>query len=479
MLRRLALFLGPLALPASHLCFDAAPAERSALGLVIWMALWWVSECAPIWITALLPLLLVPPLTLVHAEHWPAPLRVLRAYADTYIFLFLGGLILAQALQHCGLHRRFALAILARVGTSPLRLLVGLLLATSLVSAWISNTATAAMMLPIALSLVLEIERQLGRRAPEHTSAAMLLAVAFGANIGGLATKIGTAPNAQLASYLEQRGMDASFLEFAAVGGGLVALLLPAALCLLWWHARRDARAVTLDPGTIEAERARLGPLRGPERATLLIFALTAAAWVMAVPIRDLLQQWMPERGWTSAGTESAIAMLGAAAVLLGRVGGGALLPWRELGSISYGTLILLGGGLALALLVSSSGLSDRIGAALEALRGLEPLAQGCLAALVSVSFSAIASNTAVTGLLLPIVEAAAPGSNLRTLLFTTAFASSCDFALPVGTPPNALVFGTGRVRVPVMLRIGLPLNLVAALVTALWCWLSVPWIFG
>lgn len=469
--------LGPLLFLLPHALLAWSPAECSALGLVLWMGLWWIFECAPVWVTALLPLLLVPSAGLVHAENWPASLRVLRAYADTYLFLFLGGLILAQALQHCGLHRRFALAILDTVGSSPLRLLLGVLLATTLVSAWISNTATAAMMLPIALSLVLELERQ-GRDC-RRLSTALLLAVAFGSNIGGIATKIGTAPNAQLAAFLEQRGMGVDFLEFAVIGGGLTLLLLPCALLVLWCHARRDAPETELNPELVRRQRLELGPLRAAERATLSIFVLVAAAWVCAVPLRDELQQLLPGVRWTSALTEAGIAMLGAAAVLLGRAGSRALLPLRELRSISYSTLILLGGGLALALVLEKSGLSARLGAQMEAIRAFPLLVQGVVAALLAVAFSAIASNTAVTGLLLPIVEAAAPGGGLRTLLFTTAFASSCDFALPVGTPPNALVFGTGRVRVPVMLAVGLPLDLIAALVTALWCHFSVPWILG
>lgn len=480
MLRTFALALGPLAALALGLFTPTLQAsERWALAIVVWMALWWVSECVPVWCTALLPLASAPFAGCFAAELWPAPWALFRAYADTYLFLFLGGLCLAQALQECGLHRRFSLNILSWVGPTAPALIAGILLASAFVSMWISNTATAAMMLPIALSLVLELERRAPPGSQRRTSAALLLAVAYGANIGGLATKIGTAPNAQLAMFLERAGTPVNFLEFALIGSGLVLLLLPCALLCLWCYARRDGRAWQLSAEDLRQERQRLGPMHARERATLLIFVLTALAWILAVPLRDALQEQLPRVPWSSALVEASIAMLAAFVLLLLRIQGQALLPMAAWRRLSYSSLVLLGGGLALALLMSTSGLSTRLGAQLASLQDAPGWIQALCTAGLATGLSALASNTAVTGLLLPIVAAAAAPAHASALLFTTAFAASCDFALPVGTPPNALVFGTARVRVPVMLAVGLPLDLVSAALCALWCWYAVPWVLG
>ena len=442
-----------------------------ALATVALMACWWISEALPLHVTSLVPLVVYPllqPLGPGLAENL-APTAL--AYVGPYIFLFGGGMCVAAAIEQCGLHRRLALAIVARVGSSPARVLGGLLAATAFVSAWISNTATAAMMLPIAVALSGACAGA-GVEPPRRWTQALLLAVAYGANVGGIATKIGTAPNAQLAAFLEARGEGPSFLAFAAVGGGFVLCFLPLVGWALWRSARGEARGLRVDRRAIRAELAALGPFSPQERAVLAAFSATALVWVLAQPIGRAARE-AGAAGIATAHVEGGAATLAALALLAVRVRGRALLSVASLRGVSWSTLLLLGGSLAMAEGVSRSGLSAHVAQALAGLAALDPFAQTLAAASVAVALSAIASNTATVGVLLPILGTAGLGPNERTSLYAATFGASCDFALPAGTPPNALVFGTGKLTVARMAALGVPLDLAAMLVVAGWCSLA------
>jgi sodium-dependent dicarboxylate transporter 2/3/5 len=444
-----------------------------AAGLTLWMAIWWISEAVPIQWTACLPLVVLP-FSGVHGEGLAANLRgALLPYVDPYIFLFLGGMGIAAAMQQWHLHRRIALAVMRLVGTDPRRLLFGLLLATAGVSLWISNTATAAMMFPIGLAVIAEFERETGRRLT-HYGAALMLAVAYGANVGGIGTKIGTVPSAQLAGFLAQRGTEVSFLEFMAVGVPFVALFLPVVWLALWRLGRPDAPAAEVGRVALAREGARLGPMQRAERVVAAVFVAAAALWVLGKPITDALRA-EGFAGLATAKVEATIAMLASLVLVLWRVGGRPVLAPASLRFIQWEALVLLGGGFSLAAAIEASGLSQWMGAQLAALSGSPHLFQLGAASLTSVTLSAFASNTATVAVLLPVLAGSVSPEHLSSVLFAAAFAASCDFALPAGTPPNAIVFGSGYLTIPLMVRTGVLLDVIAALLAALWCWIAVP----
>ena len=454
--------------------WGARPARAAAV--VACMAAWWLTEALPIYWTACLPLVAFPLLLPFEGGVAANARAAALPYVDPYIFLFAGGMAIAAAMQQHDLHRRLALSIMVRVGAAPRRLLGGVLLATAFVSLWLSNTATATMMFPIGLALIAQLEVQLGRRL-SHYGMAVMLAVAYGSNIGGMGTKIGTAPNAQLSGFAERIGIEISFLQFAAVGFPFVVIFLPVAWWALWRIGRREGLAGDLGSDVLRRELDALGQVRRGERAVAAVFMAAAALWIASKPLTGLLQQrWS---GLTSAHVEGGIAMLAGFTLLLLRADGGAVLKPKSLLRVPWETLLLLGGGFAMAAGVQGSGLSQWLARQLLAARELPPGAQVLLAAIVTVGVSAIASNTATTAIMLVVLREAAHGALLPTILFASTLAASCDFALPAGTPPNAIVFGSGYVSLPRMARTGVLLDLLAAVLVAAWCWLMVPLVIG
>jgi sodium-dependent dicarboxylate transporter 2/3/5 len=478
--KRAALLAGPLAFAALLVVdtplrhwgdYGARPAV--AAGLTLWMATWWISEALPIHWTACVPLGVLP-FAGIHGESvGEGALGALIPYLNPYIFLFLGGMGIAAAMQQWQLDRRIALGILRAVGTDPRRLLFGVLLATASISLWISNTATAAMMFPIGLALIGEFERQVERRLV-HYGAAIMLAVAYAANVGGIGTKIGTVPSAQLSGFLAQRGVDVGFLQFMAIGLPFVILLLPIVWLALWRVGRPDAPDAGVGRATLEQQTARLGPMRRPELVVLGVFVATCALWIAAKPFGDWLKAHaLPDLA--TAHVEAGAALCASALLALWRVDGHPVLALRSLRRLQWGVLVVLGGGFSLAAAIESSGLSQWLGAQLALLRDQPALAQAVVATLVTVTLSAFASNAATVAVMLPVLASSVAPENAHAVLFAATFAASCDFALPAGTPPNAIVFGSGYISIPLMVRTGVRLDLLAALLAALWCWLAVP----
>jgi sodium-dependent dicarboxylate transporter 2/3/5 len=457
--------------------YGALPAL--AAGVTAWMAIWWIGEAVPLWLTALIPLA-VYPLSRVHGDGRAANLLgALAPYFDPYIFLFLGGMGIAAAMQQWNLHRRVALAIMRRVGVEPARLLFGVLAATALVSLWISNTATAAMMLPIGLAVLHELERQAGRRLAGF-GCAMMLAIAYGANVGGMGTKIGTVPNAQLAGFLAQeRGVDLSFLQFMAIGLPFVIAFVPVLWLALWRVGRADAPSGAIGRAALDAEAAQLGPLQHAERAVAFVFVSAAALWIAGQPLTSWLKPQIAAFPLKTAHVEAAIALGASLALVLWRFRGAPVLAPRSFKLLQWDALVLLGGGFSMAAAVEASGLSEWIGTQMIALRSLPAFAQIVLASLATVTLSAFASNVATTAVMLPILVSSVAPEHTNVALVAGALASSCDFALPAGTPPNAIVFGSGYVTVPVMARTGASLDVIAALILSAWCWHVVPWVIG
>lgn len=458
---------------------SAAPDDgRGALAaaLTAWMACWWILEAVPMYWTACLPLVVIP-LSTIHGESRLANASgALLPYFDAYVFLFLGGMGIAAAMQQWSLHRRIALAIMSAVGTEPRRLLLGLLLSTAFVSLWISNTATAAMMFPIGLAILAEFERRAGRRL-EAYGCALMLSIAYAANLGGTGTKIGTVPSAQLSGFLAQRGDEVGFFDFMAIGIPFAAVFLFVVWAALWRMGRSDAPAAGTGGHALAQERASLGRIQPAEWIVLAVFAGTAVVWMAGKAIAArLAASGLPlSTAWVEAG-----AALAASALLMSlRVEGRAVLEWRALRAVQWKTLLLIGGGFSMAEAIEGSGLSTWLGTQIVGLRALDAAPQLALVCLVTVALSAFASNAATVAVLLPILATTVAPERVDSVLFAATFAASCDFALPAGTPPNAIVFGSGYVSIPRMAKTGVWLDVLAALWAALWCGLMVPLVRG
>ena len=451
--------------------FGSRPAFAAA-GAAL-MAIWWLTEALPIYVTACVPLVLFP-LTGVFGGGLGGNVRQsVLPYLDPYIFLFAGGMGIAAAMQQWNLHRRIALGIMERIGSDPRRLLAGTLAATAFISMWISNTATAAMMMPIGLAVVLQVEDQRGAGRLRHYGMAIMLAIAYGANVGGIGTKIGTAPNAQFSGFMERQGVEISFLQFLAVGLPFVLVFLPVVWWMLWRIGRREGLAGEIGEDVVTRELAKLGPVRRPERIVLAVFLATAGLWIGGKVLTDFLRPRVTFE-LSSAHVEGGIAMLAALLLMLWRTQGRQVLGFRALAQVPWETLLLLGGGFAMAAAIQKSGLSAWLGAQLLAIRDVPPFAQVLLSSVAVVALSAVASNTATIAVMLVVLKDAVAPEIMTTTLFAAAIASSCDFALPVGTPPNAIVFGSGYVSIPRMARAGAMLDLLAAVLAAAWCWMIV-----
>lgn len=482
--RRIGLFAGlalfvALAFGGGALSDDPEHGTRPALAaaVTVLMAIWWLTETFPIHWTACVPLLAYPLLGVLPGSRLDNLRAAAEPYVNPYIFLFLGGMCIAAAMQQCDLHRRIALHVMRAVGTEPKRLLAGVLLATAAISMWISNTATATMMVPIGLAVIGQLELRMGDVRLRHFGAALMLAIAYAANVGGIGTKIGTAPNAQFAGFLSQSGTELSFVQFGIVGVGFVILFLPLVWIVLWRLGRRDAPAAEVGLAVLDEEFAKLGPTRRTEWTVLGVFLVTALLWILGRPLTAALRPIVEQTtgfALRSAHVEGGTAMLAALSLLVVRTEGRRVLELRSLARIPWSTLLLLGGGFAMAAGVQGSGLSTRMAEGLSVLAELPAFLQVLGSSATTVGLSAFASNTATIAVMLNVLAEAVPAENVMTVLFAATLASSCDFALPAGTPPNAIVFGSGYVTVPRMAGTGVVLDLAAALVVAAWCWVVV-----
>lgn len=456
------------------------PAARHVLGLAIWMALWWVSEPVPLAATSLLPAALLPALGVMTARDAVAP------YANELVFLYLGGFFLAAALERWNAHARIAYGLIAAIGFSSRRIVLGVMIATGFISMWISNTATATMMYPIVMAIVPLFAG--ADREAHNTRTALLLGMAYAASIGGMGTLLGTPPNLIFAGAArELAGQDVSFLTFLAFGLPMVGILLPLCWALLVF-VLFPSRAI-LDAGAsnvLQDRRRALGPLRGGELAALGIFVLTALAW-LGRERKEIGSLTIP--GLVDVAprlTDATIGVLGALLlfVIPSRDRDGTrrpLLTWDEARLIPWDVLLLFGGGLSLAAAMESSGLARWLGDHLTVLGTLPPLALYLGLAVFVLLLSELASNTAAATMMMPIVAtlAGAVGQPPLMLMLIACFAASTGFALPVATPPNTIVFGSGRVRVRDMARAGVALDAIAVLLVVLVVALLYPLVYG
>ena len=477
LLRRFILPAGPLLLVLTGVLAPpgdmAEPAWRVA-GLAAWMALWWLTAIIPLEATALLPIVLLPLLM-------SQPIgEVTASYGDPIIFLFLGGFFLAATLERWNLHKRFALTAVRIAGTDAARVLLAFMLASAFLSMWISNTATAVMMLPIATAVTSGIGRSAEGSAAPHRGLpiALLLGVAYGCSIGGVATLIGTPPNAIFAGTARRLlDIDVGFGQWMVVGLMVSIPMLVGCWFLLIRLCGVKGHVAELDV-MLEREGAKLGAITGAEKYILSVFVMTALAWIFRAP-KVLGNVRIPGLADLVPGlTDTGIA-IGAALLLfvipLPRSRFGVALNWESAKKVPWGILLLFGGGLALAAGFAESGPTQWIGGRLQGLQGSPTLVIYFATAALFIFLTELTSNTATAALGMPLVAGAAGGLGVDPLplMAVAAMASSMAFMLPVATPPNAIVFGSGRLQVSDMIRAGWWLNVLAIFVitfaVALW----------
>jgi sodium-dependent dicarboxylate transporter 2/3/5 len=472
--KRIGLLIGPLLFVLVRLFFQPEGMSDEAnaiLASTAWIASWWITEAVPIAVTAFLPIILFPLTGGLSLS------ETTESYGHKYIFLFIGGFILAIAIERWNLHKRIALNIIKVVGTNVNKIILGFMLATAFLSMWISNTATAVMILPVGIAIVVQLQDNPLTKKNETLvfGKALMLAIAYSASIGGMATLIGTPPNLVLAGVVETTfNTEISFSQWFLFGFPLSMVLL----FICWIYLTRFAFKFEQKkfPGgkdEINRQLKSLGKMSYEEKMISAVFTLTALAWISR---SFLLQQWLP------AIDDTIIAIAGALLMFLipSKETKEPLLSWEDAVRLPWGILILFGGGMALALGFETSGLAVWIGNQLTSLEGISIFLL-VLILIASVNFlTEITSNLATTAMLLPIFVslAAVLQINPYILLVSATVAASCAFMLPVATPPNAVVFGSGYLSIEDMVKKGIWMNLISIGVLTLFVYYVLPWLW-
>ena len=468
---------GPLSAISITYGLDIAgyPHAPAMLGIATWMAIWWITECVPIAFTAMIPLFAFPLTGIVDAK------IIAPRYVNSIIFLFIGGFLIAQALERTGLHKRLALALLSKLHAGPLQLAIGFALSTAFLSMWISNTATTMLMVTIAVPLLARLSEERGAEVMQPVTVAFLLTIAYSANIGGMGTPVGTAPNLVFLETISATSpnMAPSFLQWMMLGIPMVI----AGLVVLFFFMRPRLVGVTWeksDTAVLQLDRSALGPMRREEKIVGWVLGLTALAWMSRQGIQT---EAFNLPGWSSflpykGVDDGTVAIFGAAWLFLLRGSDGrAVLGGNAFNKLPWDIVMLLGGGFALAYGMQHSGASLWLGGQLNFLTGL-PLPLMMLGIALSMTFlTEVTSNTAITQVMLPILAAAALSNqmDLLMILLPATLSASCAFMLPVATPPNAIVFGTHQLPMKDMIRTGIRLNLTMAVVVVTMVWLIRP----
>lgn len=462
------------------------PSAQAVGAVTAWVATWWMSEAIPIPATSLLPVVLFPTLGALDAETTTSP------YADPLIFLFMGGFFLAMAMQRWGLHRRIALRTIKIVGTEPKRIILGFMIATAFLSAWVSNSATVMMMVPIALAVIYQTADLIEQEGLDITvgegefsfGVALMLCVAYGASVGGVATLIGTPPNLVFAGIAgELYDQQITFVEWMFYGVPIAII----GLVIVYVYVTRLAMNPEFDqlPGgadVIDEELAKLGEMGKQERLVLVVFVGMAFSWISV--------SLLPEAGIVAEGAipdepDTVVAIAGALLLFMipttTRDGERTfLLDWTNGVKIPWGVILLFGGGLSIAAGFQETGLAEWLGEQLAVLGGVSMILILLVVVTMTIFLTEVTSNTATATMLMPILGALAVGISVHPfgLMVAGATAASFAFMLPVATPPNAIVFGSGYITIPQMAKVGSGLNLIAILlITALaMVWLPVAW---
>lgn len=457
------------------------PAQYTA-AVAILMATWWITEAIPIPATSLLPLILFPIFKVLSAK------EVAARYADRNIFLFMGGFFIAMAMQRWELHKRIALYIVKLLGTSPKRIVLGFMVASALLSMWISNTATTMMMFPIGLAVVLHAETMIKKKRMSISTKQgefnfginLMLGIAYAASIGGIATLVGTPPNIVFVGLVKSifpKAPDIGFLDWLKIGFPFVVIFLP----ITWLYLTKIILPIKLEriPGgkkVIEKDLKALGKMKSGEKITLAVFILVAVAWIFRKNINLgflIIPGWANLLGISEYVHDSTVAILGAILLFLIPVNFKRcefVLNWEWAVKIPWGIILLFGGGFALAAGFQSSGLAKWIGERLSFLYGVPVIIIIVSICLLLTFLTEVTSNTATTTMMIPVLGAMAIAMKIHPflLMIPATISASCAFMLPVSTPPNAIIFGSGYIRIPVMAKIGFFLNLIGAVIVTL-----------
>ncbi len=484
-LRRIGLYLGPIALLVTILSPTPAgmsPEGQRVAAVAVLMGVWWISEAIPIPATSLLPLALFPLLGVMSGKDLAA------SYGDPNIFLFAGGFFIAMAMQKWRLHERIALNIVARTGGNPSRLVLGFMIATAFLSMWISNSATAMMMLPIGLAVIDEVAHKTGDKSAGNFGVCLMLAIAYAASIGGTGTIVGTPPNIVLAGTMNHIFPDApriGFLQWMIFAVPFVVVFIPIVWLLLTKVLCPIGELGTQSDGesAVRERLAALGPMNRGESIVLIVFCMTALAWITRSDLQ-IGDYTIP--GWSSLLAHAKYVNDGTVAVFFAvllfvipvdRKTGETTLDWDWAVRIPWGVLLLFGGGFAIAQGFSDTGLVEWVGGHLHVLSGF-PLLAILLIMCAAVTFlTEFTSNTALANIMLPILAVTATKAlhlHPLVLLVPATLSASMAFMMPVATPPNAIVFGSGHITVPQMARTGFVLNLVGVVLVVLVTYLIV-----
>ncbi len=465
--------LGPLLFVLTLMFFHPEGLSKEAnaiLASTLWIATWWITEAIPISVTALLPIILFPLSGGLDLKTTTA------AFGHKYIFLYMGGFIIAIAIEKWNLHKRIALTIINFIGTGISKIILGFMLATAFMSMWISNTATSVMMLPIGMAIIAQLKDHPDTAEDENSvfGKALMLAIAYSASIGGMATLIGTPPNLVLAGVVQELyGIEITFAQWFKFG-------LPISICLLticWVYLTRFAFKFKYDKfpgGKAEIKRllSLLGKVSYEEKLILIVFLVTAGLWIS----RSFLQNFIPQLDDTIIAMAAGITLF----CLPAKDKSKRIITWEEAVKMPWGIMLLFGGGMALAAGFQSSGLAEWIGSQLTALKGVHILAL-VLILIAAVNFlTEITSNLATTAMLLPILAPMALSLDIHpyTLMVAATVAASCAFMLPVATPPNAVVFGSGYLRIPDMVKTGIWMNLISICLLTFFVYLVLPFLW-
>lgn len=438
------------------------------LALLLFMAIWWVTEAVPIPVTSLLPLIVLPMFGVSPISQVAAP------YMHPIVVLLLGGFIFAKAIEYWGLHERIALHVINKAGASPMRLIGGFMVAATLLSMWISNSATSIMMMPIALSVAASVQTEQGTSSKAFTLA-LLLGIAYACSIGGLGTPIGTPTNLIVMAYLNQHnGIEISFFQWMIIGVPTIVLLLPLVwLTLTKWVFKLPTMGAEQARQAVSTRLQQMGAITTAEKRTLLVFLLIAGLWMF----RRILNTWefsFDDRVYAPfAGlTDHVIAIFAVVLCFLVPAGGKSnrgksLLDWNAAESIPWGVLLLFGGGMSLAQAISSTGLSAYIGGSMSVFATYPIPVLIFLVAVMVLALTEVTSNVATAAAIMPVLGAIAieTGLPIELMAAPLALAASCAFMLPMATGPNAVVFATGEVSLATMANVGFRLNLIALLV--------------
>jgi sodium-dependent dicarboxylate transporter 2/3/5 len=455
---------------------------KNMTAVALLMATWWITEAIPIAVTALLPIILFPLLGILGAKD------VSMRYADQNIFLFMGGFFIAMAMQRWDLHKRIALYIVKFLGTSPRRIVLGFMIATAFLSMWISNTATTMMMFPIGLAVIYHAANMLEREKSGidttpgsfNFGLALMLGIAYSASIGGIATLVGTPPNivfAGIAKSMFPTAPEIGFLDWFKIGLPLVVIFLP----INWLYLTRIAappkiRKIPGGKDIIEHDLRELGKVKLGEKLTLIVFLFVALAWIFRRNI-DLgffvIPGWSNVLGISEYVHDSTVAIFGAILLFLLPVDFKKrifVLNWEWALRIPWGIILLFGGGFALAAGFQTSGLAQWIGGRLSFLCGVPTIIMILSICLLLTFLTEVTSNTATTTMMMPVLGALAAATRIHPflLMIPAAMSASCAFMLPVATPPNAIIFGSGYLRIPDMVRVGFFLNIIGAIIITL-----------